>query len=127
MRKDWPDRLQIWLQAAEYWKIRNPGLWNVWFRKKIENYFRKVAEGPEHKIKGYFEQKIDEWSKFTDNVENNYTEEQKEKINRMYYPYNLNDKDKLVNSWLYEYEIFELVFILKTFDWENYSLLFYGW
>ena len=97
------------------------------FRKKIETYFRKIAEGPEHKKKGYFEQKIDEWSKFTDNVENNYTEEQKEKVNRVYYPYNLNDKDKLVNSWLYEYEIFELVFIFKTFDWENHSLLFYGW
>lgn len=97
------------------------------FRKKIETYFRKIAEGPEHKKKGYFEQKIDEWSKFTDNVENNYTEEQKEKINRTYYPYNLTDKNTLVNSWLYEYEIFELVFILKVFDWDNYSLLFYGW
>jgi lipopolysaccharide export LptBFGC system permease protein LptF len=97
------------------------------FRKKIENYFRKIAEGPEHKKKGYFEQKIDEWSKFTDNVDNNYTPEQAEHINRTYYPYNLNDDNRIVNSWLYEYEVFELVFILKTFDWDNYSLIFYGW
>ena len=97
------------------------------FRKKIENYFRKIAEGPEHKKKGYFEQKIDEWSKFTDNVDNRYTPEQAEHINRTYYPYNLNDDNRIVNSWLYEYEVFELVFILKTFDWDNYSLLFYGW
>lgn len=34
---------------------------------------------------------------------------------------------KIVNSWLYEYEIFELVHQLKIMDWEKNTLVFYGW
>ena len=30
-------------------------------------------------------------------------------------------------SWLYEYGIFELVRVYKTFDWENNSLVLLGW
>lgn len=43
-------------------------------------------------------------------------------------PLNLNLKhEHIVNSWLYEYQIFELVRLYKTIDWENKCLLFYGW
>lgn len=43
-------------------------------------------------------------------------------------PYDLEDnKYSIVNSWLYEYEIFELVHILKTIDWNKYDLIFMGW
>lgn len=42
--------------------------------------------------------------------------------------YCLNPKtDCIVNSWFFEYQIFELVRIYKTFDWENNSMIFYGW
>lgn len=34
---------------------------------------------------------------------------------------------RIVRSWLYEYAIFELVHQLKMMDWENNTLLFYGW
>ena len=37
------------------------------------------------------------------------------------------EKDVLAESWLYEHQIFDLVRIYKTFDWENKSLLFFGW
>lgn len=37
------------------------------------------------------------------------------------------EKDMLVESWLYEHQIFDLVRIYKTFDWENKCLLFFGW
>ena len=36
-------------------------------------------------------------------------------------------EEKLTNSWLYEYEIFELLRLYKTFDFNKYDLLFYGW
>lgn len=36
-------------------------------------------------------------------------------------------RDNLVNSWLYEHSIFDLVRIYKTFDWKNKCLLFCGW
>jgi hypothetical protein len=42
-------------------------------------------------------------------------------------PYSLDiDSPKIVSSWKYEYEIFELVRIMKTFDWENDVLVYYG-
>ena len=43
-------------------------------------------------------------------------------------PYELDD-DKLTccTSWKYEYSIFELVRLYKSFDWENNVLVFYGW
>lgn len=42
--------------------------------------------------------------------------------------YNLNpESDNIVSSWYFEYQIFELVRIYKTFDWENNCMLFYGW
>jgi len=34
---------------------------------------------------------------------------------------------EVCRSWLYEYSIFNLVHVLKTFDWENDNLLFYGY
>ena len=43
-------------------------------------------------------------------------------------PYELNkDKDRICRSWLYEYTIWDLVRIYKTFDWEKYDLVFMGW
>jgi hypothetical protein len=41
--------------------------------------------------------------------------------------YTLDECPNLVNSWLYEHTIFDLVRIYKTFDWENKCLMFLGW
>ena len=39
-----------------------------------------------------------------------------------------NEKhDCIVASWLYEHVYFELIRILKTFDWENKVMVFMGW
>lgn len=40
---------------------------------------------------------------------------------------NENRKYSVTKSWLYEYEVFNLIHILKTIDWENETILFYGW
>jgi hypothetical protein len=43
-------------------------------------------------------------------------------------PYNVNLEDsKIVSSWKYEYEIFELVRIYKTFDWKKNVMIYYGY
>ena len=43
-------------------------------------------------------------------------------------PYDLEENQmSIVRSWLYEYEIFELVHILKAVDWKKYDLIFMGW
>ena len=42
-------------------------------------------------------------------------------------PYDLSDSKSIVSSWLFEYQIFDLVRVYKSIDWENDCILFYGW
>ena len=42
-------------------------------------------------------------------------------------PYDLEKGEGVTSSWKYEYSIFELVRIYKTFDWENKILIYYGY
>ena len=37
------------------------------------------------------------------------------------------ENERISNSWMYEHQIFELVRLYKSIDWENKCLLFYGW
>lgn len=41
-------------------------------------------------------------------------------------PINLHVGDKVTSSWKYEYSIFELVKIYKTFDWSRNYMVYYG-
>ena len=45
-------------------------------------------------------------------------------INRT--PYDLNDSSRVSKSDKFEYSVFELTRICKTFDWENNVLIYYG-
>ena len=36
-------------------------------------------------------------------------------------------QERINDSWLYEYAIFELVRVYKTFDWQNNTLVLLGW
>jgi hypothetical protein len=42
-------------------------------------------------------------------------------------PYSLNGGTEVTTSWKYEYAVFELVNIYKTFDWKRNQMVFYGW
>ncbi len=42
-------------------------------------------------------------------------------------PYNLEVGDAVTKSWKYEYSVFELVKIYKTFDWKNNIMIYYGY
>lgn len=42
-------------------------------------------------------------------------------------PYNLKMGEHVTNSSKYEYSVFELTRIYKTFDWDKYYLYFYGY
>lgn len=41
-------------------------------------------------------------------------------------PYNLENGDNITTSWKYEYAIFELVRIYKSFDWKRNVMIYYG-
>lgn len=44
------------------------------------------------------------------------------------FPIDLNDdKERITGDWSYEYAIFELVRVYKSFDWENNELVLVGW
>lgn len=43
------------------------------------------------------------------------------------FPFDLNDnKEKITDSWKFEYAIFELVRIYKSFDWKKNVMIYYG-
>lgn len=43
-------------------------------------------------------------------------------------PYNMDDDNScIINSCLYEYEVFELVRLYKSIDWDEYTILFFGY
>ncbi len=76
------------------------------YLKKLdeENEFGEVVTS-----KNYVEGQIRQWSQAESLV------------------YNIDcSDDELVNSWSYEYTIFDLVRIYKTFDSENYYLIYRG-
>lgn len=42
-------------------------------------------------------------------------------------PYNLENGNSITSSWKYEYGIFELVRIYKSFDWKRNVMIYYGY
>lgn len=42
-------------------------------------------------------------------------------------PYNLEKGEEVASSWKYEYQIFELVRIYKSFDWKRNVMIYYGY
>lgn len=42
-------------------------------------------------------------------------------------PYSLDPKRELVSSWKYEYSIFNLVLLYRTFDWKRNIMIYYGY
>lgn len=42
-------------------------------------------------------------------------------------PYNLEKENSITSSWKYEYAIFELVRIYKSFDWKRNVMIYYGY
>lgn len=98
------------------------------FRLLIHNYYKKCIDEPIECMKFHFAKTAEEWGNITETLGFEMEPEKAVKLNAMHRPYNLDDNtDTIVSSWKFEYEIFELVRLYKTFDWENKSILFYGW
>ena len=78
------------------------------FSKKHINFLNSVKSGESRQftLESYIDDQIRQWSRPESFI------------------YNINkDYDALVNSWEYQYEIFDLIRIYKTFDVENNYLL----
>jgi hypothetical protein len=80
-------------------------------RQFVLNYYKNAMEnGPDH-WKAVVHEKIQTW-------------EAPYKIT----PYNLRENSKnLVSTMITEYEIFDMVRMYKSIDWEKDMVVFYGW
>lgn len=97
------------------------------YRQKIIDWFKSLLEIKDSSkftaeytkeqyqfemLKGEVQDKIDSWSGKYFGIS----------------PIDLNDdKERITGDWLYEYAIFELVRVYKSFDWENNELVLVGW
>ena len=45
---------------------------------------------------------------------------------RCYFNIDLSDKKRVSGSWMYKFAFFDMIFIYKTFDWDNYTMVVYG-
>ncbi len=86
------------------------------YRKKIASYLESLLSDEkdmpsEQKCKRDIEERFDLW----ENCMGYYTVDTDLK------------KSYITSSWLYEYSIFELVRLYKTFDWDNDALVLIGW
>jgi hypothetical protein len=81
-----------------------------WYRLKIYTYYKDLQSQTEKEKDAHFSSSVREWE------------------GRFGMPFNLDeDKETVVVSWKYEYSVFELVRIFKTFDWENNKMVWYGY
>lgn len=83
---------------------------------RVDSNEIKLKNGYEVEIYEYFSSKKREW----------------DDSNRFYVcPYKLDEPfggdGEIVNSWKYEYGIFNLVYIYRTFDFESNLLIYSGW
>lgn len=111
----------------------------------IDNYTEKVREYYKDMLGTFFEGRVSK-SEFMKKKENPMTEEE---LGGVYLlidhvrsmaiewgvtgfldemvPYSLNPDRELVSSWKYEYAIFNLVLLYRTFDWKRNIMVYYGY
>lgn len=81
------------------------------YHENIHIMYERLAKGLDDRQK-FLNSKVREWdNKFID-------------------PYYLDEEDtdgEIVKSWSYEYSIFNLVYIYRTFDWKNDYLIYSAW
>lgn len=82
----------------------------------IERDVRRCRQTPRELI----QDELREW-------EMEYQDKRNEGEKRRYFNIDLTDgKELLSGSWKYKYAIFDMIYLLKTFDWEKYVMVVYG-
>lgn len=97
------------------------------YRKKIVDYYKGLLVDGETRIIPLFGFEIkNEDIKSLDKVRNDIEDKIRdwEHADKMIFS---NNEEQVTKSWNYEYSIFNLLFLLKTIDWETENILFYGY
>jgi len=86
-----------------------------WFAQIIQHYADKVV--------WMYWKLIETWT--LENYRKHATDSMHERTNSL--PYELEQWEQVSTSRRYEYSIFEMVRLYKTFDYENNTLIYYWW
>ena len=117
----WKEGTELRKEYCDYdvWVVNRDAIKAV-----IEQYRQKIINIYEDLLR---EKSVDEWNKYPQ-LERLKKHAEEYLLNWKHTPYNLDmDTPKIVRSWLYEHTIFELVRLYKTFDSDNYDLIFFGY
>ena len=89
-----------------------------WFRNRIQSCYESILkqdpndinEGRVDTVEDFLKKRIRDWK------------------GKYIKPYDINlDREHIVSSWEYEYEIFELVRVYKSIDWDKEVIVITGW
>ena len=114
------------------------------YQEKIKTYYSKMVNPIWNNENGFIKTKKTEYGiredKYTFDFSNITVEEQTALYEMMSHvhsmsfewrsqlkPFDLNKGDEITISWKYEYNIFELVRIYKSFDWKKNIMVYYGY
>lgn len=97
------------------------------YRQKIIEWFKSLLE-PEDELLSVCELSKEERRR---SLIDNEIQDKIDSWSEKYFgisPIDLDEnKERITSDWSYEYAIFELVRLYKTFDWENDDLVLMGW
>ena len=105
-------------------------------RRKIADYYHcylKVLEDNRKDkipaLMSFLHLREKSWSLFSEKQDaSTLSNEEKKKMDEVWLPYDLNPKEeRIVNASSYEYQIFEMVRIYKTIDFDRFDLLLIQW
>ena len=90
------------------------------YHEKIKAYYKEMVDGVDRNNEETFTP--EKFKQLFDHVRSMSIEW------RQSSPYELEDgRESITTSWKYEYELFELVRIYKTFDWRKNIMAYYGY
>lgn len=92
-----------------------------YYSDRVKSFYQDLMEGITNEQVTFKEIPGDKANKLFEHIQGNAIEWREKG------PYNLEKGNEITNSWKYEYSIFELIRIYKSFDWENDKMIYYGY
>lgn len=109
---------------CDYYSITKEGLKRIIlaYRERIIEYQKQALQNEkdsklyEDTPRSLIEGELREW-------ENSYKDKDG---NIHYFCIDLYDNQRVSGSWLYKYAIFDMIYVYKNFDWDNYTMVVFG-
>lgn len=99
------------------------------YRQRVIDYMKASLDLYQHPEEKEFSKHwftvdlVKEWEHEIREWESSYLGDDGE---RRYFNIDLSDRKLVSSSWMYKFAIFDMIFIYKTFDWDNNTMVVYG-